>query len=80
MYLQIYWKYSQSFSTFLNLQYLIKFYCSIPCFDFIVPLEHLRSIIPIISSGLRIMVSIPLFVMSNMALLHVNFSFIINVL
>ena len=35
---------------------------------------------PIISSGLRIMVSFPAFFMSKMALLHVNFSFINRVL
>ena len=35
---------------------------------------------PIISSGLNIMVSVPLFTMSNIALFPVNFSFINKVL
>ena len=38
------------------------------------------STIPIISSGLRIMVSFPAFFMSNTALLHVNFNLINRVL
>ena len=38
------------------------------------------STIPIISSGLRIMVSFPAFFMSKTALLHVNFNFINRVL
>ena len=39
--------------------------------------HHMRhdNITPIISSGLNIMVLVPLFVMSNMALFHVNFNF-----
>ena len=38
------------------------------------------STIPIISFGLRIIVSFPAFLMSKTALLHVNFSFINRVL
>ena len=38
------------------------------------------STIPIISLGLRIIVSFPTFLMSKIALLHVNFSFIDRVL
>ena len=40
----------------------------------------LHSTIPIISSGLNIMVSVPLFTISNTAIFHVNFSFISKVL
>ena len=42
--------------------------------------QNLKSIIPIISSDLNIMVSVPLFVVSGVTLFHVNFSFINTVL
>ena len=58
---------------------MLRFCFSMPCFILSYP-KDLTSTIPIISFGLRIIVSLPAFLVSKIALLCINFNFISKVL